>query len=181
MKGFPTQKEYLFLCGILETGSPEDIQAYKKYYRKEYLKWKKQEYVKKHKVVRLSFPNKEAARLAKKAATYNRSLPDFLKSTIRAYEQQAFLFPKNSEVRQLRIELRRIGNNINQVSKAYNGGSLTQATAVSNLRHHLKEIDTLVRNTLEQPKSFEAFITEALEKDRRLRPKLKRLVQELCL
>ena len=113
MKNFPTQKE--FLEAELRTNPIADViqlkQAYKKAYHKEYNQRRK-----KGKSLRLRLSNDEYKKIKKLHASYKQySLNKLLVSAILAYESKNYLSHNLKEIEQLRIDVNKIGNNINQV------------------------------------------------------------------
>ncbi len=157
-----SMKEYLFASGILETGTQAEIADAKKEYRRAYLRQKQQEHRAKNKIVRLSFPHEYTEYLEAKAIEYNMSLPLFLKSCIDGYLRQAFVLPNDRQVKQVELELNRIGNNINQLVRHCHRLSLNPEKALDEIQEILSGVDTTVASYLRTPHTLDMLIRKTL-------------------
>ena len=85
MKGYITQKEYLFQSGVLSSGDAEAIAKAKKEYRKEYMRQYKQKRRMKIKEIVLSFDAKKHKRIERIALGHGQTTTAFIYHMLDSY------------------------------------------------------------------------------------------------
>ena len=92
--------------------------------RREYMR----EYMKKRRVgkkrVELVYDLDEYRRLEREARAHGRKVASFIKACAEAYLKKTYVVPDEELVRELRLALRRIGTNINQIARKANQAGL---------------------------------------------------------
>lgn len=160
-----TLKEYLFHLGVDKDTPPEEVAAIKAEYRKQYLKEKKQQRRRTHTSITLSYPNREAGTLKQEATSYQMKLPEYLRQCIDAYRSQTFILPNEEQIRSLEIELKRIGNNINQIAKHLNRQQRNPHSSIELVRKELEAFDQKFSRIFRAPWRLKSFIEKRIEED----------------
>lgn len=92
--------------------------------RREYMR----EYMKKRRAgkkrVELVYDFDEYRQLERKARAHGRKVASFIKACVDACLEKAYVVPDEEKVRELRLALRRIGTNVNQIARKANQAGL---------------------------------------------------------
>jgi Bacterial mobilisation protein (MobC). len=171
-----TMKEYLFASGILERGTEAEIADAKKAYRQAYLRRKQKEHRAKNKTVCLSFPHDYTQYLEDKAVEYTMSVPLFLKACIDGYLRQVFILPNDRQIKQVEIEINRIGNNINQLVRHCHRLSLNPEIALNEIQGMLIGMDATVASYLRTPQTLDVLVKKTLEEQPEYITQLQRIM-----
>lgn len=153
--------EYLRSKGVLEHGTKKQIaQAKKEFWRfqdKERLKaFRKSSH---RKDVYLT--EREFEVLAAAAKRHGMKLGTFIRLAAMAYVKTEYLLPSDNAVHELEVSLRRIGNNINQLTKHVHQRGFTPDDLVA-FQQKLNELETQVSQFLRQPLPLAEFLKNLL-------------------
>lgn len=98
MPSFDSLQAYLKHTGVLSWGTPYEIAAHKKEYRRAYHRHWRKKRRKERPEVTVSFSQTEYRRLRSNAKRHDLSLPLFLRETTFAYLDQTILIPNRDNV-----------------------------------------------------------------------------------
>lgn len=143
--------QFLARKGLHQDSSPEEVVKAKNEYRDQYMRQKQKEFRETHIRKEIYLTKREFGYLKGAAEKHQMKLSRFIKKIAFAYLKQLFIVPDDTHVRNLELELRRIGNNINQVTKHVNQKSEVKEEHVQVLLVLLKKIDNKVSNALRNP------------------------------
>lgn len=173
-----TLKEYLTAKGLLNEPNPKKLEAAKEEYYKQYRKKYDSEYKKQFKRVELLLTTSEYRKLRKEAFEHHQKIRPFLKSCVFAYIDESFILPDDEKLRKLRLELLRIGTNINQLVRFVNRTVYIDNDQIGSLSQYLKEIDQKVCTALQQPTNLKEWLGDFLKQNPDNLQKLKILVSQ---
>lgn len=174
-----TLKEYLFASGILEYGTPEEIEEVKKEFRKDYLREKKRSFRSSHEEVTISLPLQDAATFEKNASYHNMKLAAYIKACVYAYVNQGFIVPDNKQIQHLELLLRRIGNNVNQIARTANAVEGNTAEIVTAIQSKVNVLEEELSQHLRQPLNLEVVIRMELGRNPAFLHRLQYLILNL--
>lgn len=160
-----TLQEYLFESGILETGDPEAIAQAKKQYRRMYLREKQRQYRANHRQLTISLTLKDAQAFERNAQTHGMKLATYMKASAYAYANQGFILPDNKEVQKLELLLRRIGNNVNQLTRFTHRADLSYQEALRAIQDQINRLEAELSTHLRQPADLETAIRKELQRN----------------
>lgn len=144
--------QYLYRTGALPHGTQRDIDRAKIKYRKLYKQAKQKEYAQTRKRVELTFHKKDFEQLSKEARKAGIGIPDFLRRAIStARKNQAFL-PNESTLYALQMEIRRIGNNINQLTYLSQRNKHVDPHTITAARNQLNKIEDQIKEAFLVPR-----------------------------
>lgn len=172
-----TQKEFLLKSGV-DLNNPEQVKQVKKIYRKTYLKQYMKNYNRSHKRRNLWFTLEENALIQSEAKRQKRKPSEFAKECILAYLNQKFLVPNEDAVQEVEVQIRKIGNNINQMAHLANRNKYVGAEEIQTLKQILFHMEDQVEKTLRQPLTLETFITQAIDQDHTCIAKIEAILQK---
>ena len=160
-----TLKEYLFHLGVDKDTHQRRWQLSRLSTVSSISKRKSRNGGGRHTSITLSYPNHEAATLKKEAERYQMKLPEYLRQCIDAYRSQTFILPNEEQVRSLEIELKRIGNNINQIAKHLNQQQSNPHSSIELVRKELEAFDQKFSRIFRTPWKLKSFIEKRIEED----------------
>jgi uncharacterized protein YukE len=160
-----TLKEYLFSSGILEYGTPGEIEEVKREFRRQYLYEKVRAFRAERRTVSLTFPLQDATTFEKNAAYHNMRLAAYIKACVYAYVNQGFIVPDNKQIQHLELLLRRIGNNVNQIARTANSVEGDTKNAVTSIQNQVNELEAELSQHLRQPLNLEVVIRLELQRN----------------
>lgn len=137
----------------------------------------KRAYRKTHKTYSLNYTNKEAEELEDLAQRKQMSVPEYLKATAKKERHNtSYIVPKDSQLSELIISIRRIGNNINQMARFANERNNITIKDFEFLNHELRRLEEIITTALTNPPTLEMLIREYFETDSSAKDKLKELL-----
>lgn len=160
-----TLKEFLFASGILEYGTPEEIEEAKRAYRKEYLREKKRAFRAENQEVTIAFPKKDIVIFEENAIYHNMRLADYVKACVYAYVNQGFIIPDNQQIQKLELLLRRIGNNVNQIARSANTFEEVEKENIQLMQNQINNLEAELSQQLRQPLNLEIAIRNELKRN----------------
>ena len=173
-----TLKEYLMAKGLLNQPNPKELETAKEAYYKKYRKNYDNQYKKQFKRVELLLTPSEYRILKKGASEHQQKMRPFLKACVLAYMNKSFIQPNEEKLRKLRLELRRIGTNINQLVRFVNRTAYIDNEQINSLSNYLKEIDQKVCVVLQQPTDLKEWLSDFIQQHPNNLQKLKALVSQ---
>jgi len=112
----------------------------------------KQAYRKSRQEHTLIFSESEARQIESYASEKRMSVTEFIKALIKAYKRDsAYILPKDSTLKDLIIELRRVGTNINQIARYVNTNKSISEREIQHLQDSLSEMERVIIDTLLNP------------------------------
>lgn len=112
----------------------------------------KQAYRKSRKEYALILGLNESKILEDYAKNKNMSATEFMKALIKAYQNNTeYILPKENMLRELIIEMRRIGNNINQIARFINTNKVLSLHDFKMLEKHLSRLEKQIATALTNP------------------------------
>lgn len=154
---------YLQSIGILENGTKEQIEQAKREFWKQENKARLERFRNKHKRKEVSLTPQEFDILAAAARKHEIQLGTFIRLAAVAYVKTEFLLPSNNRVQELEVALRRIGNNINQLTKHVHQHGMTREDLLA-FQNKLNELEDHVAHALRQPVTLEEFLSKLLNR-----------------
>lgn len=112
----------------------------------------KQAYRKTRKEYTLVFSIEDADQLEEFAKEKGMLVTEFIKSMIKAYQNDSdYILPKENELKTLILEMRKIGNNINQIARYINTNKSISLIDIQQLQDRLIDLEKLITTTLCNP------------------------------
>lgn len=142
---------YLEESGILEHGSPEQINAIKREYRRKYLKNYKSTRRKQGLEVVVTLSEKERERLHKQARRHQLSLPRFLRQSSIAFLNQTYLVPNAAQVARMEQALAECIREIQAIGKSRERRWLSQEWKIEALVAQVEKLSTQLTSALRYP------------------------------
>ena len=137
----------------------------KKTNRTEYYRQQKKAYREKHRTVSVSFTKTVAQEIERDAERHHLSLPKYVKACVNAYRNQTFIIPDLSQVKAIELQLRGIGNNINQIARRVNDGRTLPRDGVEQVRQQLKHLEAQFDRIIRTPWNLETYLTLRIKDD----------------
>jgi|GEM_PF-1969255 len=138
--------QYLEQSGLLEREhSQADIDALHTQFRREYQKQYKQRRKQKVKQVSVCLPIAEHKCLSLEAEQAGLSVPQYLRIAALAQADNTVVQYYPEEIRQLAVQVKRIGSNINTLCKKGHAFHFLQAGEVQHLQDSLQRIELLLQ------------------------------------
>lgn len=147
-------------------------------YRKHYQRSYQKTYQTKKRRVQVVFEKSEYQELQKAAKAHNQKLTTFVRNSSLAYLNECYLLPDDTQVRALEIGLRRIGNNVNQLSRRSNSGLFKMFDAKS-AKSLIQQLEIQVQKALRTPPSLKEELTREIQSNPQLLLYLKNLISKL--
>ena len=144
--------------------SQEGREAYNAEYHRAYARWYRTQKVR----INIYCSAEDREMLQTAARRHGRNLGAFVHEAALAYLQESFVVPDGGELQSLRLELRRIGTNINQVVTQVNRNGYVKPDDVEVLSERLRIMENAIVHTLTKPMR----ITEAAVKELYQNPEL---------
>lgn len=154
---------YLQSLGLLENGSDEQIAQAKLDFRAQQMKARLEKFEESHTRKAVFLTEKEFEVLAAAAKRHGMKLGTFIRLAAMAYVKTEYLLPSDSAVHELEVSLRRIGNNINQLTKHVHQRGFSPEDLVA-FQQKLNELETQVSQFLRQPLPLAEFLKNLLLK-----------------
>lgn len=112
----------------------------------------KQAYRKSRKEFTVIFSLEEAKQIEAYAAEKQMSVIEFIKSYVKTYKTDSeYILPKNAELKNLILEIRRIGNNINQIARYINTNKRINENDLKILEDRLSQLENIIVDALTNP------------------------------
>ena len=112
----------------------------------------KQAYRKTRKEYTLVFSSEYAVQLEEFAKEKSMQVPEFIKSLLKAYQNDTeYIFPKENELKTLILEMRKIGNNINQIARYINTNKVISINDFKMLQDRLSELEKIITAVFNNP------------------------------
>lgn len=116
--------------------------------------WREQKrvYRKSRKEYTLIMSLDEAKRFEGFANEKNMQLLEFIKSLLKAYQNNTeYILPKENMLKELILEMRKIGNNINQMARIINTNKTVGVYEIQHLQDRLSELEKVIVTSLINP------------------------------
>jgi len=166
---------YLDCTKVLETGSEQDIAKAKKEYWQSYkAEWRKKQRQTTKEFTIVCEP-KDAAVIEDAAKRHKRSLQAFIKVSCLAYIRTQYVVPDVIAISTIRQQL---AMNYNALQKLLDENMISYREAATVLRK-VSELETIVLSQLNNPKTLEQLIAEAVLRTPEYKSKLIKLLQNL--
>lgn len=127
---------------------------------------RKREYRSRHKTYRLSYTIETSLELNRQAGKYGKSVPQFIKAVVKAHiEGNGYVPLSENKVQDLVFQLRKVGNNLNQVVRHVNAKREVRLEDIEQMQNQLNEIENQVVKALTQPQEISEVLEEYLEQN----------------
>jgi len=175
-----TLEKFLQQHGINENSSPEKVAETKSLYHKNYQKLYKQKRRKTLKYLRLELPQSDFDIIEKMAKRHQMKVATFARQSIFAYLSQRYLIPQTGELHQLKMEIRKIGTNLNQVARKVNQEQYPDYyQTVFNLKENVNELEQLIKSKFENPPNMIFLLEELFQNNPEMKEQVKSLISKL--
>lgn len=144
-------KRYLIEEVIQPGITSEEIQSAKKQYRKQYQKVYQQQYTKKKQRKSLLFTKPEYRQLEEAAKQHQIKPATFAKRAIFAYLDKQYIVPNENQIHNLKMALKSIGTNINQIAYKTNSTGQLSAKDFESLFQLLHQLEDRMLSALKHP------------------------------
>ena len=112
----------------------------------------KQAYRKNRKEYTLTLSLEESTQLEGFATVKNMQVLEFIKSLLKAYQNNTgYILPKDNTLKELVIEIRKIGNNINQITRFINTNKRISESDIKMLQELLSQLEQIIVHTMTNP------------------------------
>ncbi len=116
----------------------------------------KREYRKNRKEYTLVFSSEYAFQLESLAKEKGMLVPEFIRSLLKAYQNDTgYILPKENELKTLILEMRKVGNNINQIARYINTNKAISINEFQTLQDRLSDLEKLIVTSLTYPSKKE--------------------------
>ncbi len=164
-------RDQIFASGILESGNPEELAQFKKTYRQVYKKEYNKAFAAKHKRKTLVFKPEELTYLEEQAKAYHMKLAPFLKAVIFGYLSSTFISPNKESLSNIEFLLRQMQDKISNLAPSlFRQG--VDLSLIQELKDQIRELDSFMRNALNNPPRLEKWIEDQMKNDPDFIPKL---------
>jgi hypothetical protein len=123
---------------------------YKRQYIREYMKQKRS----KHQVIELFLTEKDYERLTKTVLHYGLSRSGFCQELVLSNISDTVWIPNQDIIAELQISIRKIGNNINQLTKLANSQKELTPQLWEETHQKLQKLEELIKEHLSHPELF---------------------------
>ena len=171
-----TLKDYLARLGLSKDSEPQALANAKTDYTRWYKREKKRQYRKERCYVELVLTPKEKQVLVTGAKNHKKPLATYIREIALAYQRRLYILPDPSQLHQLEMAFRRIGNNINQIAYQCNAQGNTRYQNVVALQQRVTDLERSVTRHLVEPMTMERLIKIELPKHPELFPIVQRML-----
>lgn len=174
-----TLKEHLASLGML--GKEVDnavLDKVKKQYYKEYHRQYYKQYKDRRIRVETRFSKSEYALLKQSARRHHKRASTHLKESALAYMEQSYVVPDERLLQDLKLQIRAIGNNVNQIAYRANS-SRGKAVDIQALFSQLNRLEKLIEEKLTSPLLMKEAIREAVQYSRITQSDLRELLESV--
>lgn len=144
-------KEYLLSQGINPDEKTDKYysarRAHQKLYQKEYRKLRKQKVFR----VELALTPKQHRMFLAECKKYGKSMPSLLLLLACSYLEEVFVVPNEEIIRALQIDIRRIGNNLNQVVVKINKSNTVFHSDLWKMQEMVKDLEGAISKIFREP------------------------------
>jgi len=133
---------------------PEKRKKYLKKYLKGYFKDKKRK--------ELIFTKKEYSILQKIAKQHNTKVGSFAKKCVFSYLDKKYILPDQKQLNRLELDIKKIGNNINQVAKHSNKVKTMGLFDAMRINTNLLKMEEKIDTVINQPSDLLEEITKSI-------------------
>jgi hypothetical protein len=110
----------------------------------------------------IMFTKTEYQYIERKSKDYSRPVSEFLKECVFNYLNNRYMVHDPNLYRAILLEIRRIGTNINQITKIANTNKKINTAETMQLSRGVKEIESLVKNSLQNPPELLSELSKAI-------------------
>ena len=173
-----SQAEFLSAKGLNPSDKSKEVAEAKKEYRRMYMKAYRKKQKPKQYRVELRFTLRQHLRLQKGSEKYGISIPAFLIKIIFAYLDRIYVVPDDVLIRAVRMEIRRVGNNINQVALKVNASNTVFHSDIRNIQKELHTMEMEIAELFRTPVKLQDLIRETLLNHIAFLTELKEIIKE---
>ncbi len=134
-------------------GSSREVERAKLKYRKLYKQAKQREYAQSRKRVELTYSLNEYEQFEREARKARMNVPSYLRKAINASRKNQAFLPNDSTLHDLQMEIRRIGNNINQLTYLSQRNKHVSPETIASARVQLNQIEDQIKQAFLLPRS----------------------------
>lgn len=98
-----------------------------------------------------------------KAKEYKRPVGEFIKDCLFAYFDNRYIVKDEDLYRCILMEIKRIGNNINQIARKVNRNNSVSFIDTTKVSKEIKEMEVMIKNSLEKPPELLDTIQKAIQ------------------
>lgn len=116
---------------------------------------RKRAYRAKHFECMIRYSLKDGEAIKRKASAKNLTVQEYIKACVESYQDEKYIVPKNPVIQHLILQIRKVGNNINQLVRHIHTSKQISKSDIELLQNQLKKIDANVKEALYKPKKKE--------------------------
>lgn len=164
--------------------SPETLEDDKKrgelrmQHKQDYMSTYRKEYKAKHKRVNITLTNEEYERVGQASSESGQKVTSFVKSTLLKEVDKVYLLPEDEKVERLILQIRSIGNNINQLTRHIHRSGFISRDDINQLRVALKQVENRVEGEFAQPHDLLGLIEKELASNPNFSEQLSQLLAQ---
>ena len=155
--------DFLRSRGLLDNGSPEQIETATEEFRKQQNKERLQKFRSNNSRQEISLNATDLEILTKHAENHGLKLGTFIRKSALAYLKTEYLLPENNRVKDLELGIRRIGNQINQLLRHVHQFGFTPDNQ-KELREKINQLEDKVSYAMRQPLPLKEFLRQLLKR-----------------
>lgn len=126
---------------------------------------RKRKYRARHYVCTLSLSISEGRKLSQAAQDKKMTIPEYQKAILMASEQATgYVIPNDGILASLLLEIKRLGTNVNQITKHINTAKNVTYGDIEILQAQLEELTQIITQSLKHPEEITQVMTEYLKK-----------------
>ena len=130
---------------------------------KSYMAAYRKEYSEKNKRVNVTLSNDEFKRVKQLAESNRKKVTSFAKDLLIQEVDKVYLLPEDEKIESLILQIRSIGNNINQLTRHIHRSGFIGPDDVNQLRAALKKIEKVVEGKLSQPDDLLSLVKNEIK------------------
>jgi len=169
-------KEYLFNEILSIDPDSHEVRQAKLDYKKKYNKQYNINYIKKVKRKEIILSISEFNKIEKLAKQYKMKPGTFIKTCLFAYMENKYILPDRTDLHKLIVELKRIGNNINQITIKLHQTGQWKLFDSDSIYSSLFEMEKIIIKTLESPVNLISRIISEIEAEPEFVEKLQLII-----
>lgn len=139
----------------------------------------REEYRTRHKRIEIVCVHEEYDVLKVAAIKHGKKLSPFIRECAFAYLKEGFILPDEEAVSALKRELRRWGNNLNQIAYHANKTQSINASQITQAIKLVQALEQKIEHLYRQPKSIRQVIIEEVKREPDLIPRIQYLLNQI--
>lgn len=156
-----TLKEKILSGDIQENRDQAKLEKIKSEHKEAYMREYRLQYKRQKKRINITVSNDEYDRILKMAGQNNKKVSRFVKDSIIQEVDKVYLLPEDEKLENLILQIRSIGNNINQLTRHIHRSNYISKDNIKELQHSIKQIEYSVLQKFSNPDDLLSLVVES--------------------